>query len=393
MLRFGTRSFPTRVHECGQMRARVSRLRLLERLPLLSGSSPFELIGKLRAFLGVAGVFVGICAYSPLATAEVEEDTNQEASKSGYGIPALSQELMTNLSVSNMADGEALIPETVWSLDVNSGVHLDRIAGGPGSETNAVFGERVESTVFWSGATLGLWNDNHTDGVSGLSITPLQFQVASCGGSAPERSTLDYCDGNDLKSGQDNDNSSTSGRGKSNTTTQGTDSDVMLSSGASLSSLNIPSNTPPLTSAIADTLPMQGDMTLLGQCDGVSISCAPIHIDPPATPIDSSAPEFPATPIDSTAPESPTPPIDSTAPESPTPPIGNLTPPIDPSPPEVVPPGPPIFGGDPGSGRRPIPEAPTWVMTTIGFSIVVFLFRKKKRGRTNPISVVDVAEI
>jgi DNA-binding XRE family transcriptional regulator len=50
----------------------------LERLPLLSGSSAFELIGKLRAFLGVAGVFVGICVYSPLATAEVEEEANQE---------------------------------------------------------------------------------------------------------------------------------------------------------------------------------------------------------------------------------------------------------------------------------------------------------------------------
>ena len=115
MLRFGTRSFPIQAYEGSQMRTRVSRLRLLEPLPHLSGSSPFELIGKLRAFLGVVGVFVGICAYSPLAMSEVEEDTNQEASKSGYGIRALSQEVMTNLSVSKMTDGDALIPETVWS--------------------------------------------------------------------------------------------------------------------------------------------------------------------------------------------------------------------------------------------------------------------------------------
>ena len=40
--------------------------------------------------------------------------------------------------------------------------------------------------------------------------------------------------------------------------------------------------------------------------------------------------------------------------------------------------------------ERPIPEAPTWVMTTIGFSVVVFLFRKKKRNRVIPISIIDV---
>ena len=351
------------------MRTRVSRLMLLEPLAHLSGSSPFELIGKLRAFLGVAGVFVGICAYSPLAMAEVEEDANQEASKSGYGI-----ELMTNLSVSNMTDGEALIPETVWSLDVNSGVHLDRIAGGPGSETYAVFDGGLESTVFWSRATLGLWNDNHTDGVPGALITPPQFQVASCGGSAAEGSSLAYCNSSDVKADKNNGNSAMT---IVDSARQSTASSVMLSSGTSSSSPVAPSNIAPF---IPTKLLISGDLTLLGQCDAVSIPCAPIHIDPSATLIDSSAPESPA------------PLIDSSAPESPTPPIGDLTPPIDPSPPEVVPPN-QIFVDDPGLGQRPIPEAPTWVMATIGLSIVVLFFRNKKRVVPIQSQLIDVAEI
>ena len=269
--------------------------------------------------------------------------------------------------------GRRSFPRRSGVLDVNSGVHLDRIAGEPGSETYAVFDEDLESTVFWSRATLGLWNDNHTDGVPGALITPPQFQVASCGGSAAEGSSLVYCNSSDIKN---NGNSAMKVDDKSDSATQSTSSNVALSSGTSSSSPVTPSNIAPF---VPTRLLMSGDLTLLGQCDGVSMVCAPIHINPPATVIDSSAPE------------SPVPLIDSSAPESPTPPIGDLTPPIDPSPPEVVPPN-QIFVDDPGLGQRPIPEAPTWVMTTIGFSIVALFFRSKKRGRTNPISIID-AEI
>jgi hypothetical protein len=85
----------------------------------------------------------------------------------------------------------------------------------------------------------------------------------------------------------------------------------------------------------------------------------------------------------------------------PTPPTDDLTPPIDPSPPENPPS--PISVDAPGPGldfplgftpptQKPIPEMPTWVMTVIGFGIVVFFFGTKRKNRVNPISIVDLSE-
>ena len=50
---------------------------------------------------------------------------------------------------------------------------------------------------------------------------------------------------------------------------------------------------------------------------------------------------------------------------------------------------PPVFPSQP---LKPIPEASTWVMTIIGFSIMAFAFGKKRRSRINPISIIDIAE-
>jgi hypothetical protein len=426
MLRFGTKSFPMRSCQGGQIRAGVSQLRVLERLPHLSSNSRAELIGKMRAFFGIVGVFVGVYAYSTSAMAEGEEVSSQDESAYGYEIPIILRGLINNtieMEDDNSSDlsntdyyhiNNVHIPDTVWSLDVSTGVHLDRISGGSGSATYAVFGGRLERTDFWSRAILGLWNHNITSPGPNLLITPTLFQVASCGGSSAEHSNLDYCDSNDINADKHNDNSKNDERDKGNS--QGTDNNVISSNNTDdVTSSNNTSNTsfsgPGAPFNIAPLVPSNfltsGDLTLLGQCDGVSISCAPIDIKQPAAPIDSSAPEFPTPPIDAQTPpiddstqppiapvDGPTPPVDGPTPpvDGPTPPVDGPTPPIDgPTPPiEVVPPG--LGGGGSGSGR-PIPEAPTWVMTAIGFCIVAFVFRRKKNNRINSISIIDNTEI
>jgi hypothetical protein len=412
MLRFGTKSFPMRSCQGGQIRAGVSQLRVLERLPHTSGNSRAELIGKMRAVLGIVGVFVGVYTYSLPVMAEGEEVSSQDESTYGYETPIILRGLINNTIEMEDDTSFALstidyyhinnvhIPATVWSLDVSTGVHLDRISGGSGSATYAVFGGRLERTDFWSRAILGLWNDNITGPGPNLLITPALFQVASCGGSSAEHSNLDYCDSNDVNADKHNDNSKNDERDKGNS--QGIDNNVIISNNTDdVTSSNNTSNTsfssPGAPFHIAPLMPSNfltsGDLTLLGQCDGVSISCAPIDVEQPAAPIDYSAPEFPTPPIDAQ-----TPPIDDTtqppiAPvDDPTPPIDDPTPPIDdPTPPiEVVPPG--SGGGSSGSGR-PIPEASTWVMTAIGFGIVTFVFRRKKNNRINSISIIDNTEV
>jgi hypothetical protein len=412
MLRFGTKSFPMRSCQGGQIRAGVSQLRVLERLPHKSSNSRAELIGKMRAAFGIVGVFVGVYTYSPSVMAEVEEVSSQDESTYGYETPIILRGIVNNTieieddtsvdlsTIDYYHRNNVHIPATVWSLDVSTGVHLDHISGRSGSATYAVFGGRLERTDFWSRAILGLWNDNITSPGPDSLITPALFQVASCGGSSAEHSNLDYCDSNDINADKHNDNSKNDERDKGNS--QGTDNIVINSNDtndvtSSINTSNTPFSSPRAPFNIAPLMPSNfltsGDLTLLGQCDGVSISCAPIDIEQPAAPIDSSSREFPTPPIDAQTPpidDSTQPPIapvdDSTQPsiapvDDPTPPIDDPTPPI-----EVVPPG--SGGGGSGSGR-PIPEAPTWVMTTIGFGIVAFVFRRKKNNRINSISIID----
>ena len=146
----------------------------------------------------------------------------------------------------------------------------------------------------------------------------------------------------------------------------------LSSSDASASDLSAqPIITAPFTPAIADKSLLQGTLSVLGPCD-VSASCASALIEPLETPIDAPALEPPALIADLTP---------SPYPETPAPspiiyvdnpgPISDL---------------PPVFAPQP---LKPIPEASTWVMTVIGFSIMAFLFGKKRRPRINPISIVD----
>jgi len=269
---------------------------------------------------------------------------------------------------------DAFIPETVWSLDVTSGSHLDHISETAAFEIYKIFGGRPEINDFWIKAIFGSWNDNNSIRVSGLLIIPL-FQVASCRGSSAERSSLDYCSDVKLISDQLSDPSQKPEQSNSDTTIQGDNhNNVVSSRNRSASAAGLRPIIAPSAPAIDYKSMLQG--TFLGACD-VSTSCASVPIDAVETPVD---------PLD---------PLRF---------IGDLTPPIDLPNPEAPPSGPIIQVDDPGPGSKlppvfipqplkAIPEASTWVMTIIGFSNVAFFFGRKRHPRINPISIVDISEV
>ena len=414
MLRLSTRLFPTRSCQGGQLRAGVSQLSLFERLQHPSRNSRAQQIWKIRALFGIVGVFIGAYAYSPSVMAAVEGISSQDDSIYGGNMPMIIQGLINsaidieyNMDSHDLSNGDYYylnnlhIPEAVWNLDASTGIHLDRVSSGSESVTYAVFlgrsnefGGRLGRADFWSRRTLGLWNDNAASPGPHLLIPPAFFQVASCGGSSAERNNLDYCgsnDANDADVDQFGDIYNKYGPDKSTPATQGTGSNVGSSSNtASTSSLD-PSTASNINPILPSNFSMGGELTLVGGCDGVSISCAPIDIKQPAALTDSSAAESSTSLIDDQTPpiDDQTPPIGDQTPPfvDQTPPFGDQTPPIDP---------PPLIGssGSGGAGpvsdqNRPIPEAPTWVMTTIGFGILAFIFRKKKNNHNNPISIID----
>jgi hypothetical protein len=415
-------------HEGVQMRARISRLMSLEPVPQCRRvGSRFEPVGnKARGFFGIVSLFIGIYAHSPCALAAVEEDASQDQSKYDYHIPTLSHELMTNLlnnydnitnedidkylsildgsgsetqavrhstdtyvgsnykfvySTNSNGPGDSLIPEAVWSLDVSTGTHLDRIPGELGSDINAIVGNRLESIKLWTEENLSLWND--TDIYVVPLVTPLHFQVANCGGNSAEHSNLDYCNDGVTNLDQNDNKSTVYEHNISNITTQIANSSAVQSNEPSPSNLDSGFNIAPGPKPTnVDSLPSQGDLTFVGPCDDVSAPCATIQMDQPATLIDSPTPDF-------------------SMPDSPAPPIGDPTPPIDLTPPEVRPPNPIVSIDDPGLGSdlppiftpppvASVPEASTWVMTIIGFGIVVFACGKRDGRRIMQVAVIHV---
>jgi hypothetical protein len=418
MLRFSTRSFPTWSCQGGQIRAGVLLLRLFKRLQHPSRNSRAEQIWKIRVLFGIVCVFVGAYAHSPSAMAEVEEmSPNQDDSTYSGSTPIILRGLINNIiEIENNTDydlssvdyyhiNNVHIPEAVWNLDASTGIHLDRVSAGSESVTYAVsvgrsneFGGRLGRADFWSRTTLGLWNDNAANPGPNLLIPPAFFQVASCGGSSAERNNLDYCGSNEANNANADQFGDSYNKYKSDSstpTTQFTGDNVGNSSNIDSTSSLKSSAASNINPILPSNFLMSGELTLVGGCDGVSISCAPIDITQPAALIDSSRPESP-TPVlgDQTPPfGDQTPPFGDQTPliGDQTPPIGDQTPPIDPA---------PLIGssGSGGAGpvsdqNRPIPEAPTWVMTAIGFGIVAFIFRKKKNNHNNSISIIDNAEI
>ena len=204
-------------------------------------------------------------------------------------------------------------------------------------------------------ATLGLWKVSSRD--RARDFAP-QFQVANCGGSSAERSNLDYC--NNLNTNDEN--RKLVDINSNNTTTQNANINANMigvpPNGTSAASGDNARNATSLRSPSADNPLVQDNLTFLAQCDGVSVPCAIISIDRPATLSDSPTPgslpfDYPPTPF-----------------ATPGSPVS--------SPPGVPPPSPVVSVDDRGldSDLSPIftpppvasvPEASTWVMTIVGY--------------------------
>jgi hypothetical protein len=170
-----------------------------------------------------------------------------------------------------------------------------------------------------------------------------------------------------------------------NTTLENANNNVVSPKDASSSSNANDQSTPSLTTPtpVANPLP-HGGLIALDPCGGASGVCAIVDLGLAVTPTDLPIVDTPPLPIDVLAP-----PIDVLAP-----PIDVLAPPPaqvtvldNPEPESGLP---PIFTPQP---LTPIPEASTWVMTITGFSIIAFTFRKRRRPRINPISIIDVSEV
>lgn len=410
----------------GRRIVRASSLSTLKPLSRFNALSPFNLRSKACVFFRVITIVAGTYAYSSAALAEVEEDTSEGINKIYYITPTLSDDIITDLLIGNQTDehaakylstldnphngtefsrhnsethtsnypafpssadprgfDNALIPEAVWSLDVNTGAHLEHIADSAGFGYYTLFGGRREITDSWLKEIFGSSSGNNTS----VFVAPLQFQVASCGGSSAEHSNLDYCDSANIANNQlsnnppqtkQSDSGTTTPSGtttQSDTTTQAASNNVLWSNGAPAFDLSAPSNTAPFTPNTAPSTPAIGDeslpsgsLSVQGPCD-VSTSCATFLIYPLETPVDALAPA----PLDLLNPEPP--------PPSPIVYVGDPEPVSGPS---------PVFTPQP---LKPIPEASTWVMTIIGFGVMAFFFGRKRRPRINPISIIDVSGV
>jgi hypothetical protein len=394
----------------------------------LFGRSRFTLSSKACVFLGIVGAFAGTSSGSSSALAEAEDNVGQQINDPGYSVTNLANGTLTNLLINSYADEEvarylstldhphnaeesalsdiatytgshpafhsstnphgfddSLIPEAVWSLDGSIGVHVDHIPGGPGSDIYAVFNSRAGINDFWMRAIASSWIYNNTNKASGLFFVPVKFQLASCGGTSAERGNLDYCDSVKLLDNQLNDSPVATAPSNDNTTTP------------SATNSALPSNNPPASNSAAQSIPAllaptsfdqswpHETLNVIGPCD-VFASCSSVVTDPLGTLLDAPAPD----PLQLVA--ELTPPIAAPAPD---PPLSIVLPPSEP--PISGPTGgggdptlAPIFSPPPESVTTP--EASTWVMTVVGFGFMAFTFRKRRRPRNNPISVIDLSE-
>jgi hypothetical protein len=385
---------------------------ILEQVPCLGGS--FRLINRRRTFYGIVGSLIGIYLNSTAALAAVEE-VSKDLGGLSNGISTLS----SSLSIDHLADDydnipdkdvvkfhldEDLVPEAVWSIHNNSPVHLGRIRDGVESSIDTGAGTRFDSPGSWIRTAFALWigNSMYTSGGS-LSVHPLQFQVASCGGNHAEHRDLDYCSISDDVLMQKIEQQILSDANEGNTlATDNVNSPKDVSSSSNANDQSTPSLSTP---TLVANPPPRGGLIALDPCGGAPGVCALVDLGLTATPIDMPIFDSPAPlsgdlapAIDVLAPpiDVPPPPIDV-----PAPPIDVLAPPIDvlaPPPTQVTVlniPEPesgltPIFTPQP---LKPIPEVSTWVMTIIGFSLMAFAFRKKRRPRFNPISIIDVSGV
>jgi hypothetical protein len=416
-----------RAGQDGEIRFRHPRFRASEPPPHWGGTPHLDLANKARALLGIAGIVAGIYASSSSALAEVEETANQELGQPDESVPALSRDAPTNVFIEGVTnddvaelqrneqiydDGraalsssrnprgfdDALIPQAVWSLDVNTGAHISHVSGGLDPDLYAIFGEQTRPTDFLATAIVSTWGIQ-VYGVIKLSTAPPKFQSASCSGNSAEHSDLGYCSNIDInadafnnKKSQDLDSSD------SDAGTSSTSSDVLLSSPSSPNSqATFPQPViAPMIPATTYMLPVQGTLNLLGSCGGAS--CLTIQIGPTeTTAFATPSQDWSTSPNDGLTPSID--PIFSSIdppPSSIDPPPSSIDPPSSGSPIpapiiHVIDPGPGLSLQPPPQPLKPIPEASTWVMTIIGFGAMISVFGRKRRPRANPISIIDVS--
>lgn len=197
-----------------QMHIRIPRLGLFELPRRLSAGSPLQPICELRAFLCIAGIIIGVSGNSSSALAEVEEVSSQDGYASGYSQSTVMGDLTVNL-VGN----------------------YDNITAGVDS-SYSVFNNPYDDDEFQQYNT---GNTNTTAGHRGILLkpsdaivfSPLQFQVASCGGNAAELRDLEYCGNTYGMTNQSADDLKETGQDNSSTTTTAANnsSDTAIGSG------------------------------------------------------------------------------------------------------------------------------------------------------------------
>jgi hypothetical protein len=396
MLRLRHKVICDAVRDGDQMLPIIPCFGILEQVPYRGGRS--RLIHRRRTFYGIVGSLIGIYLNSTAALAEVEE-VSKDLGGPNNSISTLPSGLSIDLSVDDydiydkdvvkLRLDEDLIPETVWSLHNNSPVHLDRIRDGVESSIDTGTGAHLYNSSSWIRTSFALWTGNsiYTSGDL-LPVPPLQFQLASCGGSHAEHSDLEYCSMRDGVLTQEKKILSDAKDG--NTKSEDANINGVSPNDVSSSSNANDQSTPSLsTPTPVANPPPQGGLIALDPCGGASGVCAIVDLGQAVTPTDLPIVDTSPPPIDDLAPTIGVlaPPIDVLAP-----PIDVLAPPPtqvtlldNPAPADL----PPLFTSQP---LNPIPEPSTWVMTVIGFSIIAFAFRKKRRRRMNPISIIDVSE-
>jgi hypothetical protein len=364
----------------GRSQIRIPRLNLFAPLRRLSAGSPLEAIWETRLLFCIAGVIVGISGSSSSALGEVEVPASQDVSISDYDQDNNSlREAIANLLDNaygnksrilhsnhspfdaiyndsellhyntNMTTGRSdpfgspenlggvIVPAAVWSLAVSTGVHLDHIPTDPGFDLGTVVGSGGRTPDLWTRLTLGFWADNSTDRLS----SPLQFQVASCGGALPEAPDLSLCGIADIAGQSAGGPKETKQANGSGATIAPNNTSVAENESNPPSAPNVSPPGPVLD--LSPLMPVSVDplfvSSLLSPCVDTFASCTTAQINEPPAPIDSPGP-FPPPDIDD-------------------PPLG------------------PIFPPAPAS---PIPETSTEVMTMIGFGIVFLASRGKTKN-------------
>ena len=406
----GARSAPTLCCQDGRIGDCFRRTMSPEARPRLRlrRNSVVKLIDAMRALFGIVGVFVGAYTYSPPVMAEGEEVSGQDESPYG-SIPAMLRGVVNyTIDIENDDANELSIvdyyhmnnihiPATVWSMDVNTADQLGRIPGEPDAATYADFGRRLEGNQFgarleragfWSRTALGLWGDSTINHPANSLTPPALFQVASCGGSSAEHSDLEFCSDVDVNTNNELSDDSKNNKQVSNySSIQTTDN----SSTNSSNNYNQPSSAP-------NTPIAPSSITLFNteSPEGLIAAYAPDASTPPietgssgdgsASSGDGSASsgDGSASSGDGSASSG-----DGSGPfgdGSGSSGDGSASSGDGPTYP-VIGSGEGDFGV--GSGQRPIPEAPTWVMTALGFGVVAFLFRRKRNRLADSISIVD----